>query len=147
MVQEHERAVGGWQAEWAAIPDLFRFTAGAVERVRGAAGGLQVDPARMKANLELTGGLIMAESLAMALAPRLGRPDAQRIVQATCDHTIKSGVNLRQAALVDAQLRTILSPEEIDQALDPSGYLGSTDVFIDRALASYHEVQSSRGGV
>ncbi len=82
MVQEHERAVGGWQAEWAAIPDLFRFTAGAVERVRGAVGGLQVDPARMKANLDLTGGLIMAESLAMALAPHLGRPEAQRIVQA-----------------------------------------------------------------
>jgi len=147
MVQEHERAVGGWQAEWAAIPDLFRFTAGAVERVRGAVGGLQVDPARMKTNLDLTGGLIMAESLAMVLAPRLGRPEAQRIVQATCDHAIKSGVNLRQAAMAEAQVRAILSPEEIDQALDPSGYLGSTDVFIDRALASYHEVQSSRGGV
>jgi 3-carboxy-cis,cis-muconate cycloisomerase len=147
MVQEHERAVGGWQAEWAAIPDLFRFTAGAVERVRGAVGGLQVDPARMKTNLDLTGGLIMAESFAMALAPHLGRPEAQRIVQATCDRAMKSGENLRQAAMAEAQVRAILSPEEIDQALDPSGYLGSTDVFIDRALASYHEVQSSRGGV
>src|SRR5207245_2109151 len=108
---------------------------------------LEVDPARMKANLNLTGGLIMAESLAMALAPHLGRPEAQRIVQATCDHAIKSGMNLHQAALADAQVRAILSPEEIDQALDPRGYLGSTDVFIDRALASYREAQSSRGGV
>ena len=78
MAQEHERAIGGWQAEWAAIPDLFRFTAGAVERVRGAVAGLQVDTARMKANLDLTGGLIMAESLTMALAPHIGRPEAQR---------------------------------------------------------------------
>ncbi|HEY6407614.1 MAG TPA: hypothetical protein VIY29_09115, partial [Ktedonobacteraceae bacterium] len=65
MAQEHERAVGGWQAEWVAIPNLFRYTASAVERVRGTVGGLRVDPARMSANLDLTGGLIMAESLVL----------------------------------------------------------------------------------
>ncbi|HAH01145.1 MAG TPA: 3-carboxy-cis,cis-muconate cycloisomerase, partial [Ktedonobacter sp.] len=73
MTQEHERAAGGWQAEWAAIPDLFRFTASAVERVRSALVDLQIDPVRMKANLDLTGGLIMAESLTMALASHVGR--------------------------------------------------------------------------
>ena len=145
MAQEHERAAGGWQAEWAAIPNLFRYTASAVERVRGALADLQIDPARMRANLDLTGGLIMAESLTMALAPHIGRPEAQRIVRATCDQAVKSGVNLRQAALADMQVRAVLSPEEIDKALDPGGYLGSTDAFIDRALASYSEVQSTRG--
>ncbi len=132
MAQEHERAVGGWQAEWEAVPALFRFTASAVERVRGAVGGLQVDPARMRTNLDLTGGLIMAESLAMALAPHVGRPEAQRIVQASCDRAIRSGAGLRQAALADVQVRAILSPEEIDRALDPSGYLGSTDGSLPR---------------
>ena len=106
---------------------------------------LQIDAARMRANLDLTGGLIMAESLTMALAPHIGRPEAQRIVRATCDQAVKSGVDLRQAAVADMQMRAVLSPEEIDKALDPGGYLGSTDAFIDRALASYSEVQSSRG--
>jgi 3-carboxy-cis,cis-muconate cycloisomerase len=147
MAQEHERAAGGWQAEWAAIPELFRFTAGAVERVRGAVASLQVDPARMKANLELSGGLIMAESLAMALAPHVGRPEAQRLVRAACDDALRSGVNLRQAALADAQVRAILSPEDIDRALAPTMYLGSTDAFINRALEAYREIQSSRSGV
>ncbi len=142
MAQEHERAIGGWQAEWAAVPDLFCFTASAIERVRGAVGGLQIDPARMSANLDLTGGLIMAESLAMALAPHVGRLEAQRIVKALCDRAVRSGVHLRQAALEEVQVHTILSLEEIDRALDPSGYLGSTDAFIDRALAAYREVQS-----
>jgi 3-carboxy-cis,cis-muconate cycloisomerase len=146
MAQEHERAIGGWQAEWVAIPDLFRFTAGAVERVRGAVAGLQIDSIRMKANLDLTSGLIMAESLTMALAPHIGRPQAQRIVKAICDHAVTSGRSLRQAAQADEQVVTLLSSEEIDQALDPSRYLGSTDTFIDRALASYREVRSSRGG-
>ncbi len=142
MAQEHERAAGAWQAEWAAIPNLFRFTAGAVERVRSAIVDLQIDPARMKANLDLTGGLIMAESLTMALAPHLGRPEAFRIVQAACNQVIHAGGDLRQAALQDVQVRTILSPAEIDRALDPSEYLGSTDAFINRALETYREVQS-----
>lgn len=147
MAQEHERAAGGWQAEWEAVPDLFRFTASAVERVHEAVGGLQVDPARMKANLDLTGGLIMAESLTMALAPRMGRPEAQCLVKAVCDHAVKSGMDLRQVALEDTQVSATLSPDEIDHALDPGAYLGSTDAFINRVLEAYREVQLSRGGI
>jgi 3-carboxy-cis,cis-muconate cycloisomerase len=140
MEQEHERAVGGWQAEWVALPDLFRFTASAVESVKRAVSGLQVDPAHMSKNLNLTNGLIMSESLTMALAPHIGRPNAQRIVQAICNHVIESGEDLRQAVLKEGQVRAILSPEAIDQALDPESYLGSTDVFINRILDTYHNI-------
>jgi 3-carboxy-cis,cis-muconate cycloisomerase len=147
MVQEHERAVGGWQAEWVAIPNLFRFTAGAVEGVRGAVSSLQVDPARMRANLDLTGGLAMAESLTMSLASHLGRPEAYRIVQAACNQAIKSGKNLQQVALEDAQVRSILSPEEIGRAFNPTHYLGSAGTFINRTLEAYHKIQSSRDTV
>lgn len=121
MVQEHERAVGGWQAEWAAIPELFRFTAGAVEGTRGAVVGLQVDPVRMKANLELTNGLVMAESLTMALAPHVGRPEAYRIVRATCNRVIGSGGDLRQAAMEDAQVRAILCQVRLTAHSTPAG--------------------------
>ncbi|MBO0780004.1 MAG: adenylosuccinate lyase family protein, partial [Ktedonobacteraceae bacterium] len=141
MAQEHERAAGGWQAEWVAIPDLFRFTAGAVERVRGAVAGLKIDPVRMRTNLDLTGGLNMAESLTMALAPRIGRPEAYRIVQAACNRVTGSEKSLRQVVLEDAQVRAILSPEEIDRTLDPGGYLGSAQLFINRALDAYHKVR------
>lgn len=147
MAQEHERAIGGWQAEWAVVPNLFRYTASAVEHVRQAVSGLHVDTARMGANLALTRGLIMAESLTMALAPHLGKPAAQHVVQAACEHAAKSGMSLREVALAEKQVYAILSLEEIDSALDPSNYLGSTDTFIDRTLASYHEVRSSRGSV
>src|SRR6185437_15559363 len=98
MAQEHERAVGGWQVEWAAVPNLFRYTAGAVERVRDAVGGLEIDPVRMRANLALTRGLIMAESLTMALAPHVGRSEAQRVVKALCDRADRAGLHLHQAA-------------------------------------------------
>lgn len=144
MGQEHERAAGGWQAEWAALPDLFRFTAGAVAGVQGAISGLRIDPARMKANLDLTGGLIMAESLTMALAPHLGRPEAQRIVKAACEETVRSGADLLKTALADMQVRAILSTAEIEQALNPHAYLGSANTFIDRALAAYRELDTGR---
>jgi 3-carboxy-cis,cis-muconate cycloisomerase len=141
MSQEHERAVGGWQSEWATIPDLFRFTASAVEHARASLTDLQIDSAHMRANLDLTHGLVMAESLTMALAPHTGRSEAYRIVQAACKKAIESGIDLRQAALADEQVRATLSPEAIDKALDPAEYLGSTDVWIDRALEAYRKIQ------
>jgi 3-carboxy-cis,cis-muconate cycloisomerase len=138
MAHEHERAVGGWQAEWVAVPNVFRYTAGAVEHVHSAVNGLQVDSDRMRANLDLGGGLLMAESLTIALAPQVGRPAAQRIVQAACGHALAAGSTLGQAARDDREIRALLSEDAIDRALDPAGYLGSADALIDRALAAYH---------
>ena len=137
MAQEHERSAGAWQAEWVAIPNLFRFTAGAVDRVRGAISGLQVDAGQMRANLDLTGGLLMAEALTMTLAQPVGRPQAYQMVQAACKQAIGSKKDLQQAAQEDVRIRTILSQEEIAHALDPACYLGSTDALIDRILENY----------
>jgi 3-carboxy-cis,cis-muconate cycloisomerase len=144
MTQEHERGVGDWQAEWEALPSLFRYTAGAVEHVRGMIGSLQVDSARMSTNVELTQGLIMAEALTMALALHTGRPEAQRIVKSLCDRSVGLGVHLRQVAQEDKEVLRLLSLEEIDRAFDPGAYLGSTNLFINRALEAYREAKQSR---
>lgn len=134
MAQEHERAVGGWQAEWVAIPDLFRFTAGAVAGIHNALAGLQVDAAHMRANLDLTHGLVMAESLTMALAPHVGKSEAYHLVQAVCNQVMEAKGDLHQAVKANAQICAILSLQEIDMALDPAAYLGSTDAFIEQVL-------------
>jgi 3-carboxy-cis,cis-muconate cycloisomerase len=144
MANEHERAAGGWQAEWIAIPDLFRRTSSAVDRVRNLVSELQVDPDRMRQNFELDGGLIMAESLSIALVPHLGRQEAQHVVHAACRRSLTTGSTLSQAALEDPKILAVLSPKAIDRALDPAGYLGSTDVMIGRALAGYREAQSAQ---
>ncbi len=147
MEQEHERAAGGWQTEWAALPALFRYTAGAVERVRDALADLQIDTERMQANLALTGGLALAESLTMTLAAHIGRPEAYRVVQQLSKRVVATHGELRQVALEDTQVSAVLKPEEIERALDPAAYLGSTSIFIDRALASYRELRSSRSRI
>ncbi|MBN9392478.1 MAG: 3-carboxy-cis,cis-muconate cycloisomerase [Chloroflexi bacterium] len=140
MGQEHERAVGGWQAEWTALPDLFRHTAGAVEGIRAATANLEIDADRMRANLDRTNGLVLSEALTMALAPKIGRAEAYKIVQAAVKQVTEQGKDLRQAVLENPQARQHLTEAEIDQALDPASYLGSANLFIDRALAGYRRL-------
>jgi 3-carboxy-cis,cis-muconate cycloisomerase len=143
MIQEHERAVGGWQAEWAALPGLFCATGAAVERVRLAVSGLEVDAARMRANLDITRGLLMAESLSMVLAAHLGKQEAHHVVQAACNRAVERGSDLESVARADPQISAALSADQITAALDPAGYLGSSGLFINRALADFTTLQGA----
>ena len=136
-IQEHERAVGGWQTEAHAITDVFSFTGASVEWVSRALEGLQVDTDRMRRNLDLTGGLIMAEALTMALAPTLGRTEAYRIVQLLADQSTQTKIHLRELAAANNQVQSVLPPDAIAKVFDVASYTGSTNALIDRALADY----------
>jgi 3-carboxy-cis,cis-muconate cycloisomerase len=140
LIQEHERAVGGWQSEWAAVPELFKYAAGTVERVRLALAGLEVSEERMRTNLGVTRGLLMAESLSMTLAARIGKQAAHRAVQAACERAVRQADSLESVALADEHISGALAADEIRAALDPAAYLGSTDRFIDNALAVFREI-------
>ena len=96
---------------------------------------LRVDPERMRRNLDLTGGLLMAENVAVRLAGRIGRSEAQELVGEVCRTAVAAGQSLREALLAD--LRIGLSEKEIDDALDPAGYTGRAGEFTDRALAAH----------
>ena len=73
MAADHERATGPWQLEWVAVPEAFIATSGALRQARFMLEGLIVDAGRMRRNLDLTGGLIVAEAVMMALAEHTGR--------------------------------------------------------------------------
>jgi len=94
----------------------------------------------MRANLDRTNGLVLSEALTMALAPKIGRAEAYKIVQAAVKQVTEQGKDLRQAVLENPQARQHLTEAEIDQALDPASYLGSANLFIDRALAGYRRL-------
>jgi 3-carboxy-cis,cis-muconate cycloisomerase len=135
LEQEHERAAGAWQAEWAALGGALAHTGGALHALAGALESLEVDAARMRQNLDLTDGLVMAERVSFLLLERLSRSEAQEIVR----EAASSDTSFREALLGDP--RAGLGPAELDAALDPSTYLGSSAELIDRALAFY---ESSR---
>ena len=136
LEQEHERAAGAWQAEWAALAGALAHTGGALHSLAGALESLEVDAARMRQNLDLTGGLVLAERVALLLIDRLGRAEAQEIVR----EAAASELSFRDALLADP--RTGLEPAALAAALDPATYRGSSDGLIDRALAFY---EGSRG--
>ena len=76
MVADHERSTGPWEIEWIVLPEIFALTAGALAQGRFVLEGLQVDPARMRRNLDATGGLVVSEAVMMGLGPALGRQRA-----------------------------------------------------------------------
>lgn len=143
MPHEHERAAGALQAEWQTIPDLFRYTAGAVRWVGEALDDLTVHPDRMRANLDATGGLAMAEALTVALAEALGRAEAYRVVDEVTAQAARSGSSLRDAAAADDRVRSVLAGGRLDRVLDYREYRGSSDAFIEHALTEYREVRAS----
>lgn len=137
MVQEHERAASAWHSEWEALSDALAFTGGAAAAVRQVTEGLQVYPERMRENLDATGGLLLAENVTTVAAERLGRLKAHDVVEAACHQALDEGKTLREELLKDPGISELLSTEEIDAALDPACYLGSTTAFVDRALDLY----------
>ena len=140
MAQEHERAAGGaWHAEWEALSDALALTGGAAAAMREVVEGLQVRPERMHDNLDATDDLLLAENVTTIAAKRLGRLEAHELVQAAARRTADDGKPFRDELLTEPDLREVLSAEEIDAALDPGSYLGSTEAFVDRALAFYRK--------
>src|SRR4051794_10589649 len=122
MAQEHERAAGAWQSEWEALGGALAYTGGAAAAAREVLDGLEVRPARMRENLQATGGLVLAEAVSTALAERVGRAEAHGLVQAAARRAADAGRPLRDELLDDPEID--LSSEQIDRALDPAGYLG-----------------------
>jgi 3-carboxy-cis,cis-muconate cycloisomerase len=129
---QHERAAGPWHAEWDALTGALEATGGTVAAAAEALTGLEVDTARMRQNLDMTGGLIMAERVAFAAAEGIGLVEAQRLVAAAAARTAAGGVSFRQALTESAGLG--LTPEELDAAFDPATGLESAAALVDRVL-------------
>jgi 3-carboxy-cis,cis-muconate cycloisomerase len=114
MVQEHERAVGGWQAEWATVQAILQSAGVALQSMAEVAEGLTVDVKRMCRNIDATHGVVFAEKAMMLLAPELGRDGAHRAVEES----------IRQTG----------SPPDLPGLREPNDYLGSAEAFRVRLL-------------
>jgi 3-carboxy-cis,cis-muconate cycloisomerase len=135
MVQEHERGLGGWHAEWETLPELCTLAAGALRQTVDTIEGLELDPARMRANLEATGGRILAEAAAMALAARVGRTQAHEIVERASRRAAESGRQLRDLLAEDPAAAKHLPPKDLAEVFDARNWLGQSAAFVDRVLA------------
>jgi 3-carboxy-cis,cis-muconate cycloisomerase len=136
-MQEHERGAGGWHAEWDTMRELLLLTGAASLHMQTMLEGLEVDTERMRTNLELTNGLIMAERVTFALAPALGKAKAKTLLETACRMAVTEKRHLRDVLKATPEASAL----DLDALFDPSTYLGASDVFIDRILDHYESDQ------
>ena len=134
MLQEHERGLGGWPAEWDTFPDLVMVTGQASTALAAALEALTIEPGRMRDNVELTGGLVLAEAVAMRLAPKLGKKDAHAIVGRAAARATEEKRSFAEVLGTDASVTAVLSRSDIDEALSLDAYLGSAETFVTSVL-------------
>ncbi len=135
MIQDFERATGPWHAEWIALPESFVLTAGALHQAKFMLDGLIVDERRMRANLDMTAGLIVAEAVMMGLAPHLGRNEAHDVVYAACRVVNEQGGRLADVLAAMPEVAGRLDRQAIERLTDPANYLGMAPQMVDRVLA------------
>jgi 3-carboxy-cis,cis-muconate cycloisomerase len=140
LVAEHERSLSAWPAELHSLSEILVLAGGAVSRTADTVCGLEVDGPRMAANVEGAVGVLLAERVSLALAPHLGRAGALDAVAAAIR---RAGSGQREAVaaelLADAGVSAAMSPTDLNRLLDPDGYLGVTQAWIDRARAYHHQ--------
>jgi 3-carboxy-cis,cis-muconate cycloisomerase len=140
MVQEHERGLGGWHAEWDTLPEIVQLTAGSLHHMIEAVKDLEIRTGRMLENLQQTQGLIFAEAAMMALARRIGRDSAHELVEAASRRAVRRQQHLRIVLSADGAVTKHLSASEIDALFDPLSYTGMAQQFIDRVLAAHQQL-------
>jgi len=134
MPQEHERGLGGWQAEWTTLPDLVLLTAGSSRAIATVLETLEVDETRMRANLDSTHGLISSEGVAMALAASVGRSEAHRIVELAARRARDTRCTLVDALAADPTVTRHLRREDLERHLSDEPYVAAARALVQRVV-------------
>jgi 3-carboxy-cis,cis-muconate cycloisomerase len=134
-VADHERSTGPWEIEWIALPEIFLLASGALAQTKHMVAGLEVDAKKMRANLDLTLGMIVSEAVMMGLGPHLGRQRAHDLVYDICRKVATTGEPLVDLLAKDPDISKHLTRAELEKMCDPAGYLGLAGEMVDRVLA------------
>ena len=134
MVLDHERATGQWHLEWYTLPKMFIIASSSFRCSRELLEGIQVDKNKMINNLNQTNGLILAESVMMTIAPKLGRQIAHDLVYDCCRKSITDKISLLEALMMDKNISKNFRREEIEFCLNPKNYLGAAPTMAEELL-------------
>jgi 3-carboxy-cis,cis-muconate cycloisomerase len=135
MAAAHERPAGAWHAEWHALPQLFGLASGALREARLLAEGLEINPARMRANLDATSGLLFADAVAAKLAPALGREAAHALVERAADAVRGGAPSLRAVVEAYPAVRDADAAGLVGAAFDLAPAITAAGLWTTRALA------------
>ena len=138
QVQEHERGTHGWQMEWLVLPQMFTLTAAALNRALFLSQNLAIDEVRMRQNVTVSNGLMLAEAVSYALVrTSMSKASANQLVKEACQVVMQEGRHL-----IDVMKEKTDAPVDWDAIREESAYLGSADTFINRVLQAAVEKQN-----
>src|SRR5438477_8565110 len=146
MLADHERSTGPWEIEWISLPEAFLLSAGALGQARSIVGGLEVDVEHMRANLDMTQGLVVSEAVMMGLAPHLGREHAHDLVYDLCRKAIDEKRPLLDLLAETPEITRHVDRKQLQTLCDPANYLGLSGSMVDRVLASVSRPEDSSKG-
>lgn len=132
MPQAHERSAGLWHSEWETLDDIIGLTAGALEKAIELLDGLEVNEKRMRQNIELTKGLVFAETVALALAEKMGVQEAYNLIKEACQKSKTQGKHLRE---VLENMDLDFTENQLNELFKPENSIGQSLEFIDEFLA------------
>ncbi len=135
MTHDLERASGPWHVEWAALPEAFVLASGALAQARFLVAGLRVDVGAMRANLDLTRGLIVSEAVMMGLAPALGRQVAHDLVYDACRIAADERRSLLDVLLETPEVTARLDAQALARLCEAGAHVGEAPAMVDRLLA------------
>jgi 3-carboxy-cis,cis-muconate cycloisomerase len=135
MVADHERSTGPWEIEWIVLPEAFCLMAGALKQARFVLDGLEVDEAQMRANLDMTNGLVVSEAVMMGLGRKLGREYAHDLVYDICREAVRQKRPMLELLLDNKEIAGAISRAELKALCDPTNYLGQAGFMVDRVLS------------
>ena len=135
MVHEHERSAGGWHAEWVVFPGIIRAVGGSAAHALELVSGLQIHPERMRANIDLTNGLLFAENISIELAKSLGKSTAHGLVTRASQKARQTGLHLRKVLEEDPIVKNLLDSDSLDRLFSPEQGEELTDELINRVIA------------
>lgn len=130
-IHAFERDMSVWPVEWIALPDAFVLASGLAANLKVVAQGLTIDSERMAANLNLSGGQIMLESVMMKLGRTIGHEVAHDLLWRCVSRFQKEGGLFIDILRSDPDLKKYMSADELDKALDCSDYLGEAQDIVE----------------
>jgi 3-carboxy-cis,cis-muconate cycloisomerase len=136
MVADHERSTGPWEIEWIVLPEAFCLMAGALKQTRFVLDGLEVDESRMRANLDMTNGLVVSEAVMMGLGPYIGREYAHDLVYDICREALRQNRPLLDLLCENGEISQHLDRTALAALCDPANYLGLSGEMVDRVISS-----------
>lgn len=140
MVADHERSTGPWEIEWVALPEIFCLLSGALKQTKFVLQGLEVDAVRMRANMDITHGLVMSESVMMGLGPYIGREYAHDVVYDLCRQALREQRPLIDILEAHPEINAHLNRAQLEALCNPINHLGQAGVMVDRVLAARRKV-------